>query len=173
MSNRRTKYWIDLAVQGSIVRRILCHWLVFFTLCMLLLPIWRVVSGAEVIGPFSTLLMQAWVETGPAFVLMLLLLPLFVWDTVKLSNRFAGPMYRFRSALRHAAAGEHVAPVNFREGDFWKEVAKDLNIVLERLNAVESTRGGRPAADCKDTGSASCTTAAAGETSKKTPAQVG
>jgi hypothetical protein len=138
MLNRRKKYWIDFPVQGALVRRLVFHWLVFFALCVTLLPIWRLMSGAELSGPYVSLLQLAWAEAGPVFLLMLLLLPLFVWDTVKLSNRFAGPMYRLRKSLAALAAGENVPPVRLRDGDFWQEVAHDFNIVMHRLKSAEA-----------------------------------
>ena len=61
------------------------------------------------------------------------MIPIFVWDTVTLSHRFAGPMYRFRKTLQELAAHGEAPPVKLRDRDFWQDVANDFNAVLERL----------------------------------------
>ena len=58
---------------------------------------------------------------------MLLLLPVFLRDTLKLSNRFAGPMYRLRIALQSLAAKQSASPIKFRAGDFWQEATTDFS----------------------------------------------
>jgi len=63
-------------------------------------------------------------------LVMAALLPAFVLDTVRLSNRFAGPMFRIRKAFRSTAAGEPFEPLVFRKGDFWKELADDYNRMM-------------------------------------------
>jgi hypothetical protein len=49
-------------------------------------------------------------------------------------------MIRFRRTLRHLAAGENVAPIRLRHGDFWKEMANDFNVMLERMAAYQKRR---------------------------------
>ena len=61
------------------------------------------------------------------------MLPIFAWDTVTLSHRFTGPMYRFRKTLQELAARGEAPSVKLRDGDFWQEVADDFNAALERL----------------------------------------
>lgn len=65
--------------------------------------------------------------------MLLSLLPTFVWDTVKLANRFAGPMYQLRKEIRGVAGGEQLKPLRFREDDFWQDVATDFNKMLDRF----------------------------------------
>jgi nitrogen fixation/metabolism regulation signal transduction histidine kinase len=68
---------------------------------------------------------------------MLFLLPVFVIDAVKLSHRFAGPIFSLKRTIRGVAAGETPRKVKFREGDFWKELADDYNAMLTKLGALE------------------------------------
>jgi hypothetical protein len=57
-----------------------------------------------------------------------------VWDTLKLTNRIVGPMCRVRASLRRINEGqEDWRPISFREGDFWREIADELNLVMQRL----------------------------------------
>jgi len=70
---------------------------------------------------------------------MLFLLPVFVMDTVKLSHRFAGPIFSLRRAIREVAAGETPRRLKFRHKDFWKDLADDYNAMLARLGAFDET----------------------------------
>jgi hypothetical protein len=69
---------------------------------------------------------------------MLLLLPLFLRDTLKLSNRFAGPMYRLRMALKSMVSEGTLKPIKFRDGDFWQEAAEDFNVVASKFDELQA-----------------------------------
>jgi len=155
MKARRTRKFIDSVVQGSLVRRIALHWFIFFALAFLMLPLWRMMTGAELVGSFSELMLRGWWETAPIFVILLALLPVFLWDTVTLSHRFAGPMYRFQDTVKRLAAGEDVPPIRLRKRDFWKEFAADLNSLMERMDsecnqAAQITQDDEPVAAACD-----------------------
>jgi methyl-accepting chemotaxis protein len=133
MKNRRKQRFIDLAVQGALIRRILLHWFLFLATACMVLPVWRIVTGAEPLGPFTELMARGWVHSGPIFVILLAMLPVFVWDTVRFSQRFAGPMYRFHKTIQDINAGEESRRIKLREGDFWTQVADDFNVMMERM----------------------------------------
>ncbi len=69
---------------------------------------------------------------------MFLLMPVFLRDTLKMSNRFAGPMYRLRIALKKMAGEDVPAPIKFRDGDFWQEAADDFNTVRSQFDSLKS-----------------------------------
>jgi hypothetical protein len=64
---------------------------------------------------------------------MFFMLPIFIVDTIKLSNRFAGPIYRLRLTIRSLAEGETFRPLRFRDFDFWQGLADDFNMMVDRL----------------------------------------
>ena len=70
---------------------------------------------------------------------MVFLLPVFVLDTIKMSNRFAGPIYRLRQTIRSIAQGDPPPRLKFRDFDFWQGLAQDFNQMVDHLS-------GRPAA---------------------------
>ena len=78
----------------------------------------------------------AMVEMRTLAVLMLLM-PIFLRDTLKLSNRFAGPMFRLRTALKTMSSGQVPGPIKFREGDFWLEAADDFNTVRADYESLQ------------------------------------
>ena len=79
-----------------------------------------------------------WWESAPVFVILLALLPMFAWDTIKLSHRFAGPMFRFHDTVKRLANGERVPPIRLRKGDFWKDFAEDFNRLMQRMEAKQN-----------------------------------
>jgi signal transduction histidine kinase len=72
----------------------------------------------------------------PALLASLLVLPVIVWDLLRLSHRFVGPMIRLRNAMRDLADGKQVRPISFREEDFWCEFAEEFNRLAARLEAT-------------------------------------
>ena len=57
---------------------------------------------------------------------MVFLLPVFVVDTIKISHRFAGPIFSLRRTMREVAEGKPPRKLKFREGDFWHELGGRL-----------------------------------------------
>jgi hypothetical protein len=50
-----------------------------------------------------------------------------------------GPILRLRRALKEVADGLPAKPLNFREQDFWRELATDFNRAAARAAAAPST----------------------------------
>ena len=71
---------------------------------------------------------------------MVFLLPVFVVDTIKLSHRFAGPIFSLRRAIREVAQGKTPRKLKFRRRDFWHDLAEDYNAMLTRLGAFENEK---------------------------------
>jgi hypothetical protein len=130
---QRAKVFVDRSVQGALVRRLLLQWFMFFTIAVIVMPFWELILSGDLTTPSMVAMKESWKHTAPMFVFLLALLPAFAWDTVKLSNRFAGPIYRIRQVIRSAAAGEKVQPIKLRHGDFWQDVADDVNTLFEQL----------------------------------------
>ncbi len=133
--NNRKREYVDPAVQGALMRRMVWHWVAFSSVATILAVVlqWMQDPFASV----ATTLQQAWWSYGAMLLLLVCLLPVFVYDAVKLSNRFAGPVHRLRGGLRELAEGRSVPVLTFRDDDFWKELAVDFNRVAERLERAE------------------------------------
>ena len=132
---RRTKHFIDSHVQGALTRRIIFHWLIFMLVASAVAFVLQVLSD-----PFRGIkshLQDLWWAQGPFLLVMLFLLPVFVLDAIKLSNRFAGPIFSLRRAIRSVVAGETPRKLKFRTRDFWKDLADDYNAMLSKLGALE------------------------------------
>lgn len=134
--SKRSRILVDPQVQWSIAGRIICHWVLFLIILVTISAMVRIVSA---VGdqPLSEAWRTAATAQIPILVVMILLLPLFVRDTMKLSNRFAGPMYRLRTVLKALADKQPANPIKFRNGDFWHEAATDFNVVLEDYQSLK------------------------------------
>ena len=126
MSKRRSQKYVDREVQTSLLRRLSLHWFLFLFANGLALLMWTrfLETPSESWDVTLRLTLQ---RALPFALISFAIVPVFVWDALKLSNRFAGPIVRVRRALDQIASGASPRPIEFREGDFWKSLAKDLN----------------------------------------------
>jgi hypothetical protein len=129
---RRQKY-VDSKVQGALARRVIFHWLIFLAVASVAALMLQVLS--DPFRPASEHFENLWYTHGPFLVVMVFLLPVFVIDTVKISHRFAGPIYSLRRTMREVADGRPPRKLQFREGDFWHELAADYNAMIARLSS--------------------------------------
>ncbi|MFO7907064.1 MAG: hypothetical protein R6U98_30690 [Pirellulaceae bacterium] len=151
MKNRRKRRYVDSAVQGALLKRIVLHWFLFFAIAFFALPLWHVIQAAEFSQSFTSMILEGWRESVPALLLLVAMLPIFVWDTLQLSHRFAGPMYRIHATIRSLIAGETFHPIRLRKGDFWTDVATDFNTMVEQLSARPANSEPLPAPSTADT----------------------
>ena len=105
---KRTKKYVDRAVQGAVVRRFLLHLSAFMVVGSLIVLTVHFLSDPFQGG--SALLRNFWRNAGPFVVILVAMLPIFIWDTIKLTNRIVGPMCRVRSTLRRINDGERGLP---------------------------------------------------------------
>ncbi len=129
---QRKKNFVDGKVQGGLVRRIMCHWLCFFGITAFLFVVMQTMLGDPEMSMAESLATGVR-EYALLALIILAVLPAFALDTIRFSNRFVGPVFRLRRALREL--GEHgtTDTLQFRDNDFWQEIAGDLNKVIARL----------------------------------------
>ncbi len=129
-NTKRRNTLVDPEVQGGVLKKIAVHWGVFFVCNALALMIWiRLFEQPD--ASWGQTFSDALKRFLPFFVITMALIPAFVLDTLKLTNRFAGPILRLRSALSDASRGESIEPLHFRTNDYWQEIAKNFNSVME------------------------------------------
>ncbi len=136
----RQQVWVDQSVQGVLVGRVVLYWF-----CAIL----YVGIGSACFqynqNPEWTLAKHAFVlfdQMWPWLPTVVLVLPLAIYDVVRVSNLFVGPIYHLRKhfgALRQDIA---CAPLTFREDDYWCDLAAPINdmqaeILRLRTGAIE------------------------------------
>ncbi|REJ68250.1 MAG: hypothetical protein DWQ31_09085 [Planctomycetota bacterium] len=120
-------------MQLGIVRRMVFQWFVFFVTAILTLPIFRMVLTGDIDTPLSERLAVMAVDAIVLAAVFLTLMPYFAYDTLRASNRFAGPIYRLQKSIRATGFDAPFQPIRFREGDHWLDLADDYNEMVERL----------------------------------------
>ncbi len=138
MSNstiKRRRTLVDPEVQGGVLRKIAVHWVMFFVCNAIALMIWiRLFEQPD--ADWGQTFGDTMRRFLPFFIISMALIPAFAWDTLKLTNRFAGPILRLRSALYDASKGRAVVPLHFRSDDFWQEIATNFNALMDRFDAM-------------------------------------
>ena len=127
----RKRLFVDRAVQGTLLFRIVIYWcysvlaVFLFLLCARALSnpggsIWNYLAFDELFAQYGAIALAS-----------ALLVPIIMLDMLVISNRFAGPLWRLRRSMRALAGGEHVQPIHFREPkDFWQDVAQEFNAIV-------------------------------------------
>ena len=138
----RKKTFIDAKVQGALVRRLVFHWAAFITVAAVVAFALQVLTNP--FRPLEQHLQDMWWTHGPFLLVMFFMLPVFIVDTIKLSHRFAGPIYRLRNVIKGMAEGQPFRPVQFREMDFWQDLADDFNTMIERVGGKTNEATAEP-----------------------------
>lgn len=131
----RQQVWIDQHVQGVLVGRVLLYWsgiLIYFALSSGCFHWWQNPEWT-LAEHFWALFDQAWL-VGPTLIM---LLPLVIFDVVRLSHRFAGPVYRLRQHLRELSQNTQTSPLHFRDDDYWQQLAEPINLLQQKLLVLE------------------------------------
>lgn len=135
---RRSIFLIDREVQGALLLRIVLYWMFCLLSISLMLICWNAYVGPS--RRFIDLISDLYFRYGPVLGASLLLLPIVAMDLLRISNRFVGPVQRLRKGLHDVAEGRPAQPLNFRDDDFWREMANDFNRAAARLAHEKSER---------------------------------
>lgn len=134
MAKQRKTILVEKQVQGALGWRIAAHWFIFLGLSVSVTCSLQMLSNFEQVNFWSRLEAALMGQIG-SIVVLLALLPWFVHDSLKLSNRFAGPMVRLRKSIVELTNQDETPPVVFRSGDFWQEIAINFNELRMRVIA--------------------------------------
>ena len=156
MSKRlRLKKMVNWSVQGPIILRLLTHVLAYnvATLCLLLLVYSLRLSLAAIAEtPVPVTHPTFWQQAAPVTVCMIVMMPFMVWDLMKLSNRIAGPLFRFESLMKEFQQSGTLGLATLRKGDLLEDFESNFNRFAEKLHALHpSTRPAASAASGDDT----------------------
>ncbi|MEM9410183.1 MAG: hypothetical protein AAGA30_03665 [Planctomycetota bacterium] len=135
---KRKQNFIDQNVQGGLIRRIFFHWVMFFGVTA-----FAVLSLKTLLGEPSLSFSQRFTNELSEFtylgVVFAAIFPAFMLDTIRFSNRFVGPITRLRQRLNELADNGETNDVEFRENDFWQEIAAEFNAVNELIRSQKKT----------------------------------
>lgn len=127
----RQQLLIDSNVQGSILRRAAFYsaaCAVYFIVILIFTE--SMVLPGRTFGAAVVHCVKEAIYWAPGLVL---LLPLIAYDLLKLTNRFAGPIFRLRREMQRLAVGESKRRLSFRADDYWAEMAEEFNVLRDEL----------------------------------------
>ena len=136
--SRPTAFVVDRHVQGALLLRTIVYWLLCLLSISLVLLGWDAYHGPS--RGFTEVVKNVFVRFGPALSASLLMLPIVVFEVLRVSGRFLRPVLRLRQGLRDVADGRPAQPLNFRDDNFWRELASDFNRVSARISRDTSDR---------------------------------
>lgn len=138
----RKRLFVDHGVQGALIARVVMYWV----FCMISVGFIRAILMAALRATHVEV--GAWsVPMLPELLASLFFAPIVIYDILKTSNRFVGPIFRLRRCMTELAEGKEVEPLHFRDGDLWQEVADGFNGVLTRIQQPETPQAETPAND--------------------------
>lgn len=131
----RKRLFVDPKLQGAFLVHTAVYWLIWIVTASAVLGCWLAVSDPSSAGRHPIDLFFA--QFGPAAVVSAAMLPIVLFDLLRLSNKVAGPMYRLRNEMHKLAVGQQVRPIQFRTGDFGGDLAAEFNAVLRRFEEMD------------------------------------
>ena len=144
----RQQLLIDSDVQGILLKRMCLYALAcLFYFSGVIVLTESMANPEEAISSVIFRCLDDTIYWGPGLVL---LVPAFIYDLLKVSNRFAGPVFRLRREMRRLADGESEYALSFREDDNWSELADVFNELREEL--LELREHARPRGEDSDEG---------------------
>jgi len=132
---KRKRLFVDKYAQGTVLVRIVVYW---FS-CMLFASV-PLVIGRTLVEPDRLLVAHVapvWNQYWPMLITMTLLLPFLLYDALRVTNRFAGPMFRLRRELQRYEEGSDIRPIKFRDKDFWQDLADQTSRLVQRVQEAE------------------------------------
>jgi hypothetical protein len=130
----RQQLLIDHHVQGSLLRRTAfysCACAVYFIVIL--------IFTESMSDPDEPLMRAVWRCLDEAIYWapgLMLLTPVMAYDLLKVTNRFAGPIFRLRREMQRLVDGESELPLAFRNGDYWTEMADIFNEIRDELHEL-------------------------------------
>lgn len=132
--------FVDRQVQGALLFRIAVYWcFAVLTVCLVTLC-GRAITNTDPVDSFLDYFAfrDFFAQYGVVVLASLVLVPIIMLDVVATSNRFVGPLYRMRRSMRALAEGQHVEPIQFREKDYWKDVATEFNLLAQYVEELKN-----------------------------------
>lgn len=134
----RRRIFIDRPIQLAVLLRTALYWMMCTMAQVLMVLFFGVVASSQ--NDFPSLHPQVMWHLQITLLASVALLPILLWDVLKLSHRWVGPIFRMRAALKALSRGESIDELRFRGRDFWQDLAGDLNAVAAELDKARAAK---------------------------------
>lgn len=138
MKNKQNKRWrvfADTRIQGLLCLRLALYW--FVCQSSIVFTILAMSSFFEGTQDGSSAVSLHFIV--PALTVSTLMFPVFLFDILVFSNRFAGPMVNFRRKMKQLVENETCEKIAFRKGDYYMDLAEHFNQVQELIKPQSPT----------------------------------
>jgi hypothetical protein len=135
----RKKKMINWSVQGPIISRLLLHFFAYNVATLFLLAaFWgaRAALSSLSESPDARAPLTLWQQSAPVVIAMIVMTPFMVWDLMRLTNRIAGPLFRFECLLKDFVKTGTLQEAAIREGDLLTDFQKQFNEFTQALHAL-------------------------------------
>ncbi len=126
-------------IQGPVLLRLLVYLIGYnAALLAMLIVAWATQASAAVLqdAPLPVRSMSFRSQLGPVIACMLFLLPVMLWDMLRLTNRVAGPIYRFQELMKDFVKSGCLQKAKIRKGDLLMDFEKQFNEFVEAVHAL-------------------------------------
>jgi methyl-accepting chemotaxis protein len=128
---RRRRVVADVKTQRALATRMVVHCMLFMVVGGLLTSVNEYMANAtsntQVLRESLT---RSFFSYACTFIA---LLPLLIYDSMKLSNGIVSPICRLRDTIRKISRNQQVPPLSFRTHDYWKDLPRKFNAMMERM----------------------------------------
>jgi signal transduction histidine kinase len=138
MKTPRRQFIVNWTVQSGYAANLLVRWgaLMAVVGCCTVLIQALACAALNTLETSLTLRTAIWAFIGTSLILT----PVLVWDSIKMSHRFVGPIVRMKAVIRGISEGKYQT-IKLRESDYWHDIADELNRLQEKLKEREIMYG--------------------------------
>ena len=136
--DQRKHLFVDAKVQGALLTRVVLYWALFTLAIAIVVSLPQLLAAGETDWALRS--QRGLLAFAPSLIAALVLLPILVIDAIRFSHGFAGPMRRLKTVAQRLAEGHWEGPVHFRKGDYWHDLAVQINRVGDELDKLRSEK---------------------------------
>ena len=129
---KRSRIYVDPEVQLALGRRMAMHWLLFVVVCFGIVGFLQACVEHPSIS-LSEMFINSLKRNVLSLVAGFAMIPIFIHDMIRTTNRFAGPVTRLRGMLREIGTDGVAREMKIRKGDYWSELADEFNLAITKL----------------------------------------
>ncbi len=147
MEKARKRLFVSRVIQGRMLRHVAVYWLIYHVFLWHTLFLADGLRGGESL-PFVELYAKFLAEHFLLLACGLAVLPMVLWDMLKLTHRAAGPFVRFEQALKEMSQGKQTAKLKLRKNDLVTEFLAVFNDFIEYHNRTVEAKTADAASPC-------------------------
>lgn len=147
-SGQRKQIYVSDSIQGTVIGRFAVYWVGYHMTLFHGMLLYGFLRGNFLRSGSGLSFWDYYVKFFQVNYSILLcaavICPILLWDTLRVTHRIAGPVVRFKKALKKLSQGETVAPIQLRDGDLMGELQDAFNEFLASRHAPGQKTNGQP-----------------------------